>query len=318
MKKNILSIILIFTFMLSLFSCTNEVTVSSITVDESSLPESILVENVENEILNIKLNVINSDDTTTVVTLTKDMISDTDYNKLLTVGTHEITVKYEGVETKITIVVKEDISKYFTVKVVYPSKEPVTSGVTVQWCTGNICELPVAVNSEGIAVLDVEEGDYYIHIDNIPTGYTYDPNAYTSNTQNKHIEIELIELSTYASGDGTAENPYVVSNSAYTATFDAKGFANCQYFSFTATETRTYSISSMSMSALAMNLVDPYFAFLGTENNIDNRDVSANKESKVDINFTHTFEAEANTTYYFIMFVSEANSYPAPFDFVIR
>ena len=63
---------------------------------------------------------------------------------------------------------------------------PVTSGVTVQWCEGDMCYVPQAVNQDGVAYIELEDGEYYIHLNNVPAGYTYDPNAYTTDANNKN------------------------------------------------------------------------------------------------------------------------------------
>ena len=79
-------------------ACEKEVTVDSISVVESTIPESILTTEIDSKIGEIKIDVKKSDDTTEQISLSKNMISEEDYAKLATEGNHEIKVKYEGKE----------------------------------------------------------------------------------------------------------------------------------------------------------------------------------------------------------------------------
>lgn len=326
MKRKLFTFIFILLSIFGLASCNGgqneiKVTTTSISIVETSIPQGVFTVDVMDKLSSIEVLVTKSDGSTEVVSLSTSMIPSADQAKLITAGTHTISVKYLGKETTftITIVEPEAAKEYFTVKVVYPDGTPVNGGVHVQWCTGNICELPVVVNEEGIATLEREEGDYYIHIEHIPAGYTYDPNAYTTNTENKNVVITLLPLSTFQTGNGTVDTPYVVTTSTYKVTFEAKGFGKAQYFSFTPTVSGTYSIKSIAMDKLAINTVDPYITFLGTTTSLDGRDVTSNLDSKVNINFTHEFEAVANQTYYFALHVSSATSFDngASFEFII-
>ena len=204
----------------------------------------------------------------------------------------------------------------YSVKVVYPDNTPVTSGVTVQWCVGDMCFLPQAVNANGVAYIELEDGDYYIHLNNVPTGYTYNPNAYTTSATNKNITIPLYALSS-VTGEGTKAAPYVVTTGTYNVQFEQASTKGMKYFSFTTTEAGTYSIESFCMDKLALSLVDPYIGFVGTDIN-NSPDVSGN-DIKDTVNFTRSFEAEANTTYYFIVMVSSVsdNKFPCTVEFNI-
>ena len=243
-----------------------------------------------------------SDKTTKVVNLSSSMLSEADLSRLSEPGTHELTISYEDCSTKITVII---LDNRYSVTVVYPDGTPVTGGVSVQWCTGNICLLPVVVNANGVAYNDCDDDEYYVHIEGIPTGYTYDPNAYTTNAANKNITIKLIQLSTYT-GTGTAVDPIVVSNSAYIVNYTALSTSGVKYYSFTAPESKEYTIRSICQDKLAINEVDPYIGFLGTANDMANADVSGN--NPLVKNFSHTFTAIAGTTYYFVIMISAATN----------
>lgn len=312
--KKIISLFIVLVCILSLTACKNKV--ETIKIVEDSVPEVINVNQVENAISAIKLEVTKSKGEVEIINVSKSMISDEDYQKLSSVGCYNIAINYEGFKASLTLFI--DDPNAYSVKVVYPNGEPVTSGVSVQWCTGDICLLPVAVNSAGMAYNELEdEKNYYIHIDGIPAGYTYDPNAYTTNKDNKKVEISLISLNE-KTGEGTLTNPYVVSVDAASVTIDEVGLTGVKYFSFTPSEAGTYSIKSLAVDKLALNAIDPYIGFLGSSiTDIIQADVSGNFDSKVNINFNHTFTAEAGVTYLFAVFVTSATKYPATFDIVI-
>lgn len=289
------------------------VSIESISIVESSVPTSILVDELNDKLTSILINVNRSDGDTEQVNLALSMISSEDLAKLSNAGTHTVTVNFNDVTTTLNLVIEDNS---YIVKVMYPDNSPVTSGVAVQWCSGNNCFVPVLVNSNGIARNNLKDNDYFIHIEGIPAGYTYDPNGYTASAENKYVEIKLIELSNITSGDGSKASPYEVSVGTYNVSFDTASTAGMKYFSFTTTEAGTYNLESLSTEKLAINAVDPYLGFLST--NLDGTPTTdGNFDSKVNINFSLNFEAEANTTYYFIIMISSATIFPATLDFSI-
>ena len=327
MLKKLFSIILIAICAFSIVSCKKEeeqekAQIESIQIVESSIPSEILLTEIEEKITQIELSVKYDDGTTKTEKVSKNMISSADFAKLSTAGTYTITVTYEGFTASLNLNIVEPVDKYYSVKVVYPDGTPVNGGVAVQWCS-TYCLLPISINSEGIAKNELEDDTYYVHIDEIPAGYTYNPNAYVATPDNKHLVITLDKLNEVENGDGTTANPYTVVNGAYKLTFDASGKNAGQYFSFTATESKKVTITSTAVDKLAMNEIDPYLGFIGQTDDLPNfslanADVSGNKDSKVDINFTYTFDAVAGETYYFLVFVSKATSFPAEFNIYVK
>ena len=314
--KKIISLFILLISILSITSCKDKI--ETIKIIEDTVPSVININEVDTVINSIKLEVTKSKGETEIVNLSKSMISVEDYNKLSNAGYYTITINYEEFKANLTLTI--DDPNAYSVKVVYPNGKSVTSGVSVQWCTGDICLLPVAVNGAGIAYNKLEDTkNYYIHIDGIPSGYTYDPNAYTTDKNNKKVEIELIALN-QLSGEGSLDNPYVVSVGAVNVTINALRLDGVQYFSFTPSESGTYSIKSLAVDKLALNAIDPYIGFLGaTETDIMKSDFSGNldKNNKDLLNFNHTFTAEANVTYLFAVMVTSAQRFPASFDVVI-
>ncbi len=295
---------------LCLTSCKKKIVL--IQVVENSIPDVINVSELDSKISTIKLDVKNSKGKVETINLDKSMISTDDYAKLNTYGTYSVTVTYKELTTTLTLNI---VTNNYVVKVVYPDNTPVTKGVNVQWCTGNNCFLPVKVNEQGLAEIELDNGNYYIHIEGIPAGYTYDPNAYTTDANNKFVEIKLISLSNVVSGEGTILQPYVIKEGTTNISFSETGVAGAKYFSFTPEVSGKYTIKSIAMDKLAMNEIDPYLGFLGNLLDMNQVDISGNIAGN--INFSYEFEAEASKTYYFIVMVSSATSFPAEFGITI-
>ena len=326
-KKLILIFIMLFAFT-SIVSCKknddnsennnggeeNNVTVTAVSVLSS--PEFIYSNDLDS-LSEIKLNVTYSDSTTKTVNVNKDMMSSEDYAKLSTAGEHKVTITVEKFNYELTIIIKEDLSDKYTVTVVYPNGEPVTSKVSVQWCSATNCFLPVKVNEEGMAVTNLDDGTYYIHLNNVPAGFTYNPNKYTTTPSNKHITIELVQLGEMYPGEWG--NLYVIKDGTYNISINGNSTNDGIYFEFVAQESGTYNIYSMAMEKLAENEIDPYIGVFKDDTfNLGSADVSGNKDSSININFNHELVAEAGESYYFIIIVTSATEYPANFDFVVE
>lgn len=310
--KKIISLIIVVVCMLSLTACKNKI--ETIKIVEDSVPAVININDVDSAIASIKLEVTKSKGEVEIINLEKSMISEEDYKKLSNAGYYTITINYEEFITNLTLTI-EDPNAY-SVKVVYPNGEPVTGGVSVQWCTATSCLPTKEVNAAGVAYNKLDDSKkYFIHIEDIPAGYTYDPNAYTTDKDNKKVEIKLITLNE-TTGEGTLDNPYVVSVGGANVNIESASLAGVKYFAFTPSEAGTYSIKSLAVDKFAMNAIDPYIGFLGdVETDITKADVKGNVAAN--INFNHTFTAEANVTYLFIVFVTSATKFPASFDIVI-
>ncbi len=320
MTKKIITFMMVLLCGLSIASCKKEKKVESISIIQETISSDITTENAETEILNISLDVKYNNGDKEVCKIKKEMLSDSDYQKLKTVGNHQLTITYSGCSTKLTLEVKAAASNKYRVTVQYPNGTP-ASGVTVQWCSQTNCFLPVAVNSEGYAEIALEDGTYYVHIDNIPSGYTYNPNAHTTTIDNKHLTIVLDPSLPLTTGDGTTANPYVVSLGAYELTFNGEGKNEGKYFSFTASKTGTVNLFSTATTLLALNEIDPYLGYIGETSDLPNfslgsADVSGNDNKN--INFNYSFNVEAGKTYYFLVFVSSATTYPATFNIYLK
>ena len=109
MKKltKLFALLLVFGIIIFSLACDKEVKVESISVVEESIPTEILLTEVDDKIDDIKIEVKKSDDSVETINLNKSMISEEDYSKLSTEGTHTIKVTYEGKELTLTLKVKK-------------------------------------------------------------------------------------------------------------------------------------------------------------------------------------------------------------------
>ena len=109
--KYFYTFILIFLVFL-LVGCTfsTSTNVIDFTIDLSELPDKIYNDNFE--LSDIKLNVTNQDNTTSIISLDESMLTETDLEKLQTPGNHEILVTYHSIKKTFNI---EILQKKFKV-----------------------------------------------------------------------------------------------------------------------------------------------------------------------------------------------------------
>ena len=94
----------------SLTSC-GEKEIVSVEVNEATVPAEIIQGTLDSELAKIKLVATLEDGSTVSIDVTKDMISASDLEKLADIGTHRITIVYEGheIQVKLTIVEDEEV-----------------------------------------------------------------------------------------------------------------------------------------------------------------------------------------------------------------
>ena len=209
----------------------------------------------------------------------------------------------------------EEVKDVYSVKVLMPDGTPAPTTVKVQWCTNKNCFPTKNINENGICENDLKDDKYYVHLEHLPEGYTYNPNAYVVTADNKKIEITLTKLSTFTEGDGTQENPYTLGQGWYNLSVLVKGTDGLQYFAFNASEAGEYTLESLAVDKNAINRIDPYLGFLGEVNDTTNLDPNGNPENV--INFKYKFTAEANKTYYFVVMCTSADDFPAEFTILL-
>ena len=189
----------------------------------------------------------------------------------------------------------------YQVKVLYPDGTPATSAtkIKVQVCTVEGCQFPIAIDDNGVAVLeDLADDTYFVHLQNVPTGYTYNPNL-TIKPEAKALDITLFQIATPTSGEGTKDSPYVITMATYTVTCSkAKEFT---FFEFTATEAGSYMIESLVQSVQSGTVLVP--ALKDMTNNVSS-EFGNNK------NIAYTLNAEANTKYVFAFTLMDDTVFP--------
>lgn len=209
----------------------------------------------------------------------------------------------------------------YTVKITLPNGTAAT-GAKAQWCSGTECKTPVVVDTYGIASnkMDDVEGGYFVHVaeGTLPTGYTYNPNIYTTDVKNRNIEIKLLRIETPKAGEGTIEAPYQVGVGTYVVKVDVA--TEYPYFVFTATEPGTYEIESLAVDKLATTIIEPLYINFGT--NLSNSEPEYVFSGGVGKNFKTTFTITDQPNHYFgISFNSSKNvmgkDVPAEYAFTI-
>ncbi len=72
--------------------------------------------------------------------------------------------------------------------------------LNAQW-TDNFSFHAATFDENGKATVEGLDGDYKVTLSSVPSGLAYNPNAYTADNENRHIEIELYDI-TKTRGDG--------------------------------------------------------------------------------------------------------------------
>lgn len=194
------------------------------------------------------------------------------------------------------------------VTVLNPDNTPVT-GVQVQWCSGNLCMTPVAVNDKGVAVLQEYDKtkDYNVHVLRVPEGYTYNPFELVQNESNKKGSIKLVEQNSYSSGDGSKATPYVLTEGYYSVTLKANAL---KYFTITPSKAGNITFESYAISP-----TDPAIAYFGEliNNEFASSPIKENdNDDKVgnDYNFKLSVDGVApGKTYVFAMISKTAGTF---------
>lgn len=199
--------------------------------------------------------------------------------------------------------------KKYSIKVVYENGTAATSstGIKAQLCTVEACEIPVAINDNGVAEMDLIDKEYHVHLTKIPTGYTYNPNLYVANADNRNVEVTLYAINE-PTGEGTQDNPYIATLGAYQVECDAA--LDKSFFSFTPTTSGTYVFESLVQEIQSSVKLNPVLVDMTTNTQTD---------AGENVNFKYSFTATANTTYIFVATLASntKTTFPASFNFLI-
>ncbi len=131
----------------------------------------------------------------------------------------------------------------FTVSLVYGGAPFVpTETIEARWNDG-FSYHTAALGADGKAEIEGLDGDYQVTLSAVPTGYTYDPNAYVATNENRNIEIELKKLISYKDKKTQLYNCIPIkSTGLYRVELDSA--KSEVFFEFSPTMSGMYSITS--------------------------------------------------------------------------
>lgn len=213
--------------------------------------------------------------------------------------------------------------KEYRVRVLYPNGDACYDAyLFAQWCSDTTCYLPVKFDKDGYATTTIKNDDgntdYYVHLGNIPEGYTYNANKYITNGKNKDIVIVLSSLSEFISGDGTknsdsndaTKGPYIVN--AFVYNFNVTSKDDEVYFGFKAFSTGKYLIESWSYDTSG---VDTEIFYYGNDIlNISSVPINSFSTGGLNGNFSFEFEVDSiEQTYVFSVKAKGDRIYPFTF-----
>ena len=181
-KKIFFKIICMFLFFTFIVSCSNENEIIDMNFEDSLSSYNI----DEFKISDITMNVKYKDGKTNKISLTEDMISESDLSKLHNVGSHEIIVNYNNV--KETIIV--NLKKYYEVK--YVIDDEIVSTQLIEH--GKDSENPIDVVKDGYRFLGWSSDGKNITEDTIIVGeYSYEECKVTFMIDGEVVDIQNVE-----------------------------------------------------------------------------------------------------------------------------
>lgn len=133
----------------------------------------------------------------------------------------------------------------FSVSLIYEGMLYIPSGdlVTVVW-SDDYSQYTAEIDSNGYAK-KILDGDFQVYLNNLPSGYTYDPNIYRADNDNPTIEIELLKIYKISKGRGTGLfNEYQVSTTGTYRTSIASKTKKV-YYEYQPTKPGVYSVESL-------------------------------------------------------------------------
>ncbi len=98
-------------------------------------------------------------------------------------------------------------------------------------------------DENGKAVMEGLDGDYRVTLSSVPSGLAYNPNIYTANNENRHIVIELHEV-TKTRGDGKSEYDCISLNAPGVYQVTLHGENDRVFYEFHPRENGQYSVES--------------------------------------------------------------------------
>lgn len=155
----------------------------------------------------------------------------------------------------------DDGEERFTVSLKYLGVDYVPDEkITVLWTDLNNSSVYMAEMVDGVASISGLDGEYRVTLGNMPEGFTYDPNIYTADNDNREVTISLLKLLT-ATGKGTnftTDYIYLRQTGTYRATLNSP--KDELYFKYQPSAAGVYSVTSLvDVTANSVNpILDVY------------------------------------------------------------
>ncbi len=127
------------------------------------------------------------------------------------------------------------------------------SELKVRWSDGRNAHT-APVGADGKASIKGLDGDYTVTLLGLPAGYTYNPNIYKADNDNRDVNIELIKLTTTL---GTGADLYKCINLTRTGYYRAelKSERSVVYYQFSPSKAGVYKVESMM--DISANMYNP-------------------------------------------------------------
>ncbi len=192
--------------------------------------------------------------------------------------------------------------------------------MSAQWSDG-IGFYTAEFDGDGVATKSGLDGDYTVTLTNLPDGYTYNPNIYQADNDNREVEIELYPLIP-TTGTGTDKYNNIINISqlgAYRVTFTEEG--QQFYYQYAPTEPGLYAIESIiDVNANVVNpRVDVYVGTVAFKPEKPNYSIDGGGASSI---YTKNFKYEVQVqhkfnVYAFAVKFSSRVGVPVNVDFII-
>ena len=230
------------------------------------------------------------------------------------------------VETPTTIDMNKEMT--YSVQVLLPDGTPFNNPSTVaQWCDGDLCFLPKALNAEGKAETSLMPKTYGLHLLNLPEQYTYDVNAYNPTFENPHVIIQLYEFKSFeeVEENGPYNTNQLKEEGAYK--INIKSAKHMPYYSFLPSRPGVFVIESYTDD------LGPIFIDYGSNPQYVEAYHAQANSGGTGKNFKYEWEVSSTqiqkdesgkyipysgVTFIFAFMLKGQTSYPTTFDIVIR
>ncbi len=142
----------------------------------------------------------------------------------------------EGVSSTVTVM-------YSGVPYIPTTPSDPDNALKVRWTDGKR-SYTKTLGEDGTASVDGLDGNYTVTLQNLPSGYTYNPNIYTVTNEKTDVQIELYSLtSTLGDGTGLYRCRTIKRTGYYRA--DISGAGQIVYYDFTPTSAGIYYVESL-------------------------------------------------------------------------